>query len=270
MKNIKLLVLSGLGLISVVVIRCIQLSFLIEPRTGFYADGMGGIGGLLSVFAALIVVFAALMGFFSKTDGSLPANKGSAALGCAALLAGLAHLIEPFISAAVPDSVPAVLAVLRMVMIVAAGITFCYFGLAFLLRVPPRFPLMTVLILAFVVRLMSTFVSFTGMSNISENLYDVLMLVMALIFFLFHGKQLCGIRAKKENALMVAVGITAVLLTAISAIPGIVVSLIGTTEVTHTPIDAPLSCLFTAVYISVYLIEVCCLPKSGRTVQSEN
>lgn len=257
MKYVKLFIFSAAALVSAVILRCLQLIFLTDPQSGFFISGSEGLGNSLSVITVLLIALTGAMALFAKPESIRTRPVPSPVLGCAALLAGISHFMEPFLNGISMPSVPGWMAVLRLLMILAAGGVFCWFGIAHLMDLDPRYPLSLVLIVSWVVRLMSTFISFTGMSNISENLYDVLMLILTLAFFLTQGKSLCGISQKHQPTLLLATGLSAVLCTAVSALPGMIVSFTSNTELAHIPTDNPISAIFTALYIGVYLVNLC-------------
>lgn len=257
MKHLKVFIFSGFALVSVVALRLIQLIFLTDSKTGFFKSGMEGIGTALMIFSVVLIAVSALLVLLFKKEKINPVPKQSTLLGCAAIFAGIAHLTEPVIYKADLSSVPDILMGLRLIMLIAAGGVFCLFGLTVILNLKPRFGLTTVLIIAWVVRLMSTFISFTGMSNISENLYDVLMLVMSLIFMLYFGKAICGLSKDEYQLKVIISGVSAVLFTAASALPAVILSFTNSAAITHAPIDSPVTGLFTAFFIAVYLINIC-------------
>lgn len=258
MKYLKLHIYAAMALISVVIVRCIQLIFLTDFETGFFMQGMESIGTALSVFIALIIALSSALSLTSKQEKMFIIPNRSIVLGCVALLAGIANICEPiFFSGGLSDATPPWLLALRFIMIISAGGVLCWFGFAHLFNLEPNYNLSVILVIAWVIRLMSTFISFTGMSNISENLYDVLMLIMMLLFFLFQGKALCGIRKKNQGRKLLAIGIPAVLCTAASALPGLIISILGKENLIHHPIDHPIVASLTALYVAVYLVNIC-------------
>lgn len=247
-----------MALISVVIVRFIQLFFLTDFETGFFLKGMESIGTALSVFTVVIIALSSVIALTSKPEKIFLIPNRSIVLGCTALLAGIANICEPiFWSGGLSDATPPWLLALRFTMIISAGGVLCWFGFAHILNLEPHYSLSVVLVIAWIARLMSTFISFTGMSNISENLYDVLMLIMMLLFFLAQGKALCDIPIKKKSIKLLAIGIPAVLCTAASALPGLLISLLGKENLAHHPIDHPIVASLTALYVAVYLVNIC-------------
>lgn len=257
MKHIKIFIFSAFALVSAVTVRTIQLLFLTDSKTGFYKEGMEGIGTALMVLLIAVIAVAASLVFMFNKEKLSPVPSSSALLGCAALFAGLANIAEPFLNEASLSTVPALLLGLRTIIIIAAGAVLCWYGLAILFGAKLHASLSIVLVTAWVIRLMSSFMCFTRMSNISENLYDVLMLISTLVFLLLFGKSVCKISQSETYRKLFAMGIAAVLFTAASAIPCIIAYIASDFAFIHIPVDNPITGLFMAFFIAVYLIDIC-------------
>ncbi|MBO5105504.1 MAG: hypothetical protein J6C29_01250 [Clostridia bacterium] len=257
MKHIKVFIFSAFALVSAVTLRTIQLLFLTDAKTGFYKEGMEGIGtALMVLLIGVIAVASTLVFMFSKQKLS-PTPSSSALLGCVALFAGIANIAEPFLNEISFSAVPAVLLGLRTVMIIASGAVFCWYGIAILFGTKLHASLCIIPIITWVIRLMSSFICFTGMSNISENLYDVLMLISTLISLLLFGKAVCKISKSTTNRKLFASGIAAVLFTSVSSLPCIIAYITSDFTFVHIPVDSPITGLFMALFIAVYLLDIC-------------
>lgn len=257
MKHTKIFIFSTFALVSAVTIRTIQLLFLTDAKTGFYKQGMEGIGTALMVLLIGVIAVSATLIFLFNKEKLSPVPSSSAVLGCAALFAGLANIIEPFLNEISLSAVPTTLLGLRTVMIIAAGVVFCWYGIAMLFNLKLHASLSIILVATWVIRLMSSFICFTGMSNISENLYDVLMLISTLIFLLLFGKAVCKISSSDTNRKLFASGIAAVLFTAASSIPCIIAYIASDFAFIHIPVDSPITGFFMAFFIAVYLVDIC-------------
>lgn len=257
LKNLKFFTYSALALVSVVILRIIQIVFLTNPQNGFFYDGYQGIGTAISVFIVSITAVAALFGFFAKTDELTPAPKPSYLLGGSALLAGISQLIEPFSASYSFADIPNYIAMLRNAFIIAGGIVFIYFGMSYIMGQKPKYKFLVIPIMSWILRLVYTFLCFSGMSNISDNLYDILTLASIVLFLLCHGKLLCFVKIKNGLSMSFVYGIISVLMTSVAILPRWIVSVFGAKEFAHTQIDSPLSVFFMSVYIAIYLVGIC-------------
>ncbi len=256
MKYGKLIFFSAVALISTVTIRFLQLLFLTDLKSGFFLENCQEIGTYLSIWIALFIAVTALLAYITGADRILPFFGRSNALFLVALLAGVTQIGDALFGQTALPLVPTWMLFLRWLCILACGLTFLWFGLSGFFGWKPYAPLSMVFVVAWIIRLITTFIGFSGMSNISENLYDVMMLIFTLLFFLSHGRVLCGIARKREMQTLLVTGVSAVLCTAVSAVPNIVMPLIRHENLAHTPTDHPIPCLFTALYIAVFLVKI--------------
>ncbi len=262
MKHLGLLIFSGISFFLIIAARCVQLLFLTDSNNGFFIDGYEGIGAAITVFTAVLTIICAFSIFFFKKEKIDPIPASSIPLGCAAILLGVSNIIEPFINKIEIVAIPTVILTLRFIFIILSGIVFIMFGFSVILEKNPKFELSVIWVISWVLRLMTTFIGFSGMSNISENLYDVLMLVASLIFMLFFSKAICGILKSTHYRKLIATGISAVLFTASSAIPCLITTLFINTKFIHTPIDSPVTGIFTSLFIFLYLLNICKVDKA--------
>lgn len=251
---------------SINIIRCIQVALLTDTNTGFFTDGYQNIGNALSVLIVSITAIAAIFGLFVSTERINPQPDSSYVFGGAALLAGLSQLVEVFSLSISLEGVPTVISGARTAFMLGSGIVFCYIGIMHILGNNPHYGFMFVPVISWIFRLVYTFIGFTGMSNISDNLYDVLMLVSTTVFLLFHGKMLYGIKTKTGINSMFISGIIAILFSSVAIIPRWIVAVLGLKEFSHIQIDNPLSGFFMSVYITVYLILLCKKQKNNTSV----
>ncbi len=68
MKHQRLFVFSLFSLISIIIIRCIQLIFLTDNVTGFFIDGLEGIGTVLTAPIIILIGLSAMMVLPTKKE----------------------------------------------------------------------------------------------------------------------------------------------------------------------------------------------------------
>lgn len=263
MKNLKFFILQIAALISVLVIRCVQIVFLINPENGFFYDNYESIGTLLTIFIVVITAFGALFGFFVDTKGINPKPDGNVFIGIISALMGISQIAEALtLSDSALVDVPQLMIILRAFAIIISGIIFCYFGICYIAKREVKYSFIYFTVIAWVLRLITTFISFSNMSNISDNLYDILMLSATTIFLLYHGKQICGIETPFGIKTSFIFGSVAMLTTAAAVMPHFVLPIFNLKEFSRVRIDNPITGLLFAVYVFVYLISIC---KKERT-----
>ena len=256
MKNIKFFIYGIIAIISVTILRCFQIGNLINPENGFFLDGYEGLGTLLTSAVILIVAVGAVLGLFTQTKDISTSPKPNSILGGAALLVGVAQLSEPFTLFVALYEIPPVIHILRLVFIGLSGLYFCYFGVMNLLGNRPNPCLSLIAVVSTILRLITAFMSFTGMANVSDNVYDILALTTTLFFMLFYSKSLVGIEFKSGKTAIFTSGITAVLLNTAAVLPRIIMTVMGAKQYAHIQVDNTVSVVFLTVYIAVYLVVI--------------
>lgn len=260
LKNIKLYIFCAVSLICIVAARFIQIVFLTDTKTGFFIEGLESTGTLLSAFVIIVIAAAAALSLIFKSSKEFKYPGYSAFMGFSSLICGLAQIAEPFFTKSPALLTAGALVAVRDVFIVISGAMFCYLAYCLFTGVNAKNITFAVFVISWVLRLLVTFISFTRMSNISDNIYDVIMLVFTLSFFLLQGKLVCNIKVKNSVKAIRAVGIAAIASTAAAAVPSEIVILSGIKNYERTSLESPITGIFTAVYIAACLFNI---SKSG-------
>ena len=237
----------------VAAIRTVQLTVFTDSATGFYADRFHILGSVCSYIIIAIIAACLVFAIVTKQKAVVsPSPTVTTVL--SEILLGLSLAGEPFWAAALPDTIPPVFAVLRFVLMVAGGLIFIYMGIFHLIGKPTVKQLHFVVILMWIIRLLVTFMCYTGMSNIPSNLYDVAMLCFALLFFNYNAKLDCGVATVKDRSRALICGIPAFLTALVCSVPKILQILIFGASSIHRNIDSPVSSLCLAFYVLVCLL----------------
>ena len=252
MKNIQAIIFTALATVSAVILRCLQLGLMIDPKTGFTNDNMAIYSILITVITLVFCLTSAAIVFLKKdnTASFIPPN--SSLLGFSNLVLGIFLLIEPTLSSIVISNVPKALCFFRVALLILSGIVYIYFGIAMLFHLNIRYGLCVVPIVLWIVRLMCTFISYTVMSNISDNFYNISCLIFTLLFLMYQGKTLCLVGNKNRVTCMYACGSIAVILSFTAALPHLLLPLFGKNFLSHGAADHPAATLIMAFYIVIY------------------
>lgn len=241
------------ALFSAVAVRIMQMMFVTDSNTGFFKDGYESMGSFMSAGMVVLVAVTGILGFFNDhRPKDAPPN--SFLFATSMLLIGIANLIEPYFGTKPPSSIPLMLVALRLLLLVSTGLSFCYLAITMFMNKKANFGLLVVPVVLWIVRLMVTFMSYTGMSNISDNLYDVAMIMATLLFLLMQAKLLCGVKKGKYSYGVLALGLMSVMLIAICILPRIVMFFLFGSQFIHSTVDSITTHFFMGFYIVVYLL----------------
>lgn len=256
MKNIQATVFFVFAVVCAVITRMIQILFLINPHTGFSNAGCGTLNALLTAFIVALCVIVAILLLLKKQNISTGKRQRSFFLFISSLLIAVAQLTEPFIGPARIYNIPSALWSLRLIFIFASGFVFAYFAVAEILLLPLRQKLFVIPVISFVLRLMCTFISYTEMSNISDNFLDIATLICILLFLVYYAKISCNIAETKHYKYVQIFGLSAIILCFTTTLPRIIINFFATNFYPHSSIDSVMTLLIMPVYIISCLVNL--------------
>lgn len=236
-------------------IRVYQMLYVIDDATGFFKEGSMSVPiltVLLVMALAAILVSAFLSG--DLFAGAILPRKRTVG-GIAALAMGVMLLLSS-LNGSVVQLGRGVVTVQQTVYFVFSIITagaFLLMGVNFIMgkgyALNGVFALVPVIWAC--VRLTKQFLEFTTIANISENLYDILMLVFTVLFLFYHAKVLAGMSARKSLDRAVGFGLCAALFAILCTIPRFVLTLNNGGERLGATAQPTLLDLVLAVYIVI-------------------
>ena len=105
------------------------------------------------------------------------------------------------------------------------------------------------IVLYFFMRLVVSFSSYSSISNVSDNVFDIFMLCATLVFFLYFAKVYCLISPEKSCFRVLPISFLAFSFTALNTIPKLLLLCAGRPALDH---DTP-SCLITNIAMGVFI-----------------
>lgn len=255
MKNIQSIIFTAAATVAAILLRCLQLAFMVEPATGFTVENMAVFSGCITGFILLLCLLSAVFCFAGHLKTGVLKLRSSWILAVCSVLFGASLILELVLNGTAIYNVPNLLCFLRAFFLVFCGLVYLYNGVCLFLGYRVQYGLTVVPTVLWVLRLMCTFINHTVMSNITENFYDIGALIFTLLFFMYHGKALCGVKPPKSALLMRITGCIAIILNLTATVPHFCLTLFGVTGFNRQPVDHPLSAVLTAFYIAAFL---CC------------
>lgn len=257
-KNI-LLIFSGFTAVAVI-LRTLQLMFLIEHSTGFDKNNANN-GYIAIVIYALYFVFAigtyVLVNFFSKIQpSSRPEIEKSPFLAVASLVLSAFFLISSASTVVFSDFTENTASnTLSLLTGLFSFLFFLLYGMGkwAKIKLPSGFTVAP--IIYFVYRLVISFINYTGVTNISENIFDIIFLCLALLFFLLHGKILSGIEVRKSCRQIFSLGLLTFFLGCLNSLPLILTVAFGREAELHSmPTLGTLEYLLFGIYALTFTL----------------
>ncbi len=238
--------------------RIYQILFLMDQDTGFYIDGMKTTAFVSAGLAAGVLLLV-LMCFLDK--GKKPKYSPIRSLPAAVFgtLAGLGILLQYavgiFTSAESENPVPSVL--LALIGICAGGVIiltsyqFATGGNTF-----EHHPLLALLPSVWgCASLVSLFINYVAVVNVSENIYDTFAVIFLLLFLFAQAKMFARIEDEKSGKMVYIFGLPAALLLLATGIPGTLMVLFNLHSAGTFPVGLYPVNVLLALYVVLFLIQ---------------
>ena len=241
-----------LALATFSIARVFQILFLLEPVTGFYKAEYGRTN---LVYVTFYIGMVIILGAFAFSTRRMPthAPKVDKLLSVISFVVAISFAISSGVNLVNGFSSTKFLSAMFSLL---AAVFFVIYGLSGIsdIKVPPVVSLFVFPVWGF--RLVSSFISFTGMANITENIYDILMFCASLFFFILMAKILSGVYVIRSIHYLYPVGLITSLLCIICSIPRYFVVLIGREEMLHKSTTLDISVLATGIFIAVFTLKL--------------
>lgn len=252
-------------------VRVFQLTQMIDPETGFYYDMFSFAGTVIAAgIAALVLVFI-ILGRLSDEWPDRP-PEGSRTLGVFSGVMALGLVPElwdfakegsqpvtvDYIQTRIGQGQRAQIASFSgnaayLIFLIAAIVFFAFYAYEQFTgkKCPPL--LSTAPILWAVLRLGRTFTMYTGLADISENTFDIVMLCLMLLFWLLHGRIISGYNARTSTKWIFGIGLSSALLAVICTVPRLYIQLFEDSITLHSSTTPRFINVISALYMCWFL-----------------
>ena len=227
--------------------------FMTDGSTGFYYENYESTSLVFTIITIVSVVLMVALSILNKQNIKIAPPKPNAFLGISQIMLGVCLAIEPLFVNDIPSTVPNALKTIKVVLIVVAGISFVVLGFLNFIDKTPNYILLIIPTLSYVIRLLVTFLCYTGMSGIASNIYEIVNLCFVLGFLHFSSKILCGVPGKNTEAITRTFAYLSLISTSICSIPNMITTIFGNTNI-HLSVDSIITNLFMTIYVFAFLI----------------
>lgn len=221
-----------LFLASACLLRTLQIFYAVDLTTGFYKEGSSLIPALYAVIAVFFLLLILLI-IPLRSDAKEGYYKNPV-VAISILLLGLIGLAEFILtggfafepSFGLADFFKTNGGMLFLVFIWAlSGLTYVYFGIAFLVFRKRNIPVLwagVFPVIYAIIRLLVTFMHFTTIAGISQNLFEILALTFELVFTLDCMALFAGITKRGSKKRMVLWGMGSALFALLISVPALI------------------------------------------------
>lgn len=249
-----------IGTVGLVAVHTMQLLFMTETATGFFKPQYEYLRVYLGIFAVAVAVLMFFFGFV-KNGAENQRIKIGKPLAIFSIVCSVAFLTGAFLSSV---SSLGTLSLIKLLTALFTAIFLLMFGLSGLFGISVS-KIFTVLSLPyFIFSLVECFIRDSGMSLISENSYEILMLCATLMFFLYAAKFICGIDREKNLRVLVPFGYIASMLCLTCTVSRYIIILLGKRSVLKVNAYPDFSIFLIGIFIAVFCFSV--LKKERKNV----
>jgi len=256
MKYNKIIKLSAAGVFSCLVLRVLQLLVLIDGPTGFGKVGTPYVGLNLAVYLLTVLVMAAifvLTSFFSNRQPvAAPDTTISPSLSVFSFVMMVSLLFRGGIYLLFGGGLASSYGILYIILHLLSILFFAFYGISGFgsIKCPKLFSIFPVLLYGY--DLIAAFIGYTGMANISNNVYECLFYCLCLFFFLLHGKVLSSVDIRRSSRILLPTTWLAAFMGFMISIPPLVAFLLGGKEILHGSPLTSVSALFPTIYMLLF------------------
>ena len=257
MNNKNAWIVFTVALLITLPTRIYQVLFLVDQDTGFYTDGIRTTAFVSAGLAAggLLLIAMCFMDKSEKPRYS-PIRSIPAAVVCA--LAGLGLILQYaaglFTAAASQNLIPAIILALIGI---GAGAVFILTAYHFATgsNTFQEHPLLALIPSVWgCASLVSLFITYVAVVNVSENIYDTFTVIFLLLFLFAQAKMFARIDDEKSGKLIYMFGFPAALLSLVTGIPGTVMVLGNISHTSTFPAGLYPVNVLLALYVILFMV----------------
>lgn len=257
MNNKNAWIVFTVALLITLPTRIYQVLFLVDQDTGFYTDGIRTTA-FVSVSLAVGVLLLMVMCFMDKSEKPRYSPIRSVPAAVAGALAGLGLILQyavGFFTAGAPQNpVPSIILALIGI---GAGAVFILTAYHFATgcNTFEDHPILALIPSVWgCASLVSLFITYVAVVNVSENIYDTFTVVFLLLFLFAQAKMFARIDDEKSGKLIYMFGFPAALLSLVTGIPGTVMVLGNISHTSTFPAGLYPVNVLLALYVILFLI----------------
>lgn len=255
MTNKKITVLCCTSTLAAVVIRLLQLLFFIDTETGFSkTDSLSGT--MLIVGYILIALCIASVLVFSTFFNQSQPTKSPVESKPLGIMAFVMCIYNIYSLAATTIAGLQGMATVKMILLLLNIIFFLLYGISHFTatKAAPMLSLAPVITSLYIT--VEQFLSYNGVANISENVFNIFYMCLQTLFFLHHSKIICSTEMRRSCRLVLPVANLSFALAAICTVPQLLLYATIGSEALHSSGATSFGALFTGIYALCFATEL--------------
>lgn len=248
----KLIALTGVGAVCAVILRVLQIVFMLEADSGFFKKGFETIGNVTTASIIFIIGVCTIYGACYKWDAPEKAVT-TKTFGVLHFVLSAAIIYESLFSNVSADT-QAWKILLQILFGLCAALILAIRGYGAFYPNKEMPILTTAYILFWLIRVIITFSSYLSASVISENIFEMAALCCALVFFFNYSALENGVSVSRRKKTILPSAIAALLSGAVYAVSQVVVILSGKAQILYNSNATLITNIVLVFFIFNYVI----------------
>ncbi len=260
MKHKYILAISLGGVGCAFLLRTLQLLSLTEASTGFGKLGAPYSGLNIAIYIITVLIAAAIFtvtSFFSKRQPvSAPDMSLSPSLSICCFTMAVFHLLQLGRYMLAGGEITTTFGALYLILLVLSAVFYIFYGVSGFnpIKFPKALTVAPLLLCGY--NLISAFIGYTGMANISDSVYECIFLCLCLFFFLLHGKILSAVEIRRSSRMIFPVALLTALFGVLTALAPLFTALLGGAALLHTSPADTITAIIPTLYILIFTLNL--------------
>lgn len=257
MKQLRTIVMFAVAVAVSCTVRVLQVLCMTDPATGFYYPRFEMLGVALTLLYVSLIFTTAVISL-SEMKGCVKVMRGNIGFSAVMFVAAAVMLYVATLD------ISGTAGILKGLFAIGSAAYFAAEGLGErVIRRDIRRWLSIFPVVFWLAEIITNFLLYTRMANISENVFDMLSMSLFCLFFLFYGRFGNGYATSKGVKLLTPVGLTAAMVGFLASVPRYVAALFPEISALH-PSSYP-----AWVFIVFGVAVICLLPRRVSSAETE-
>lgn len=260
MKHSMVFTLFYISAPLLLVARVLQQFYMLDPETGFYLDSLGSVGKVVSVMCFVLVAALYILVWLSQPRIKAAPKRGKA-LAIGSFAAAMCLLIS---SAQLVVTATGAKDVFVAIFAFPSALCFAWYGASLITNIKYPAGMSIVPIIYGVVRLIATFMNYTGEVTVTDSLFDIATMCFLLLFLYSSGKIICGLKTPRSPVMFYASGLSAAFFCIDECLAKTIAAVTGNVDALHSVGAFNVTYIGFAIYI-ILMIHTVSAQSVGRT-----
>lgn len=242
--------------------RTVMLIYATESATGFFLSRLSLLGIVLSITVFILTILATVFAFTASDDvkSGFEIKKTGSIL---SILLGIS-LIAYCFGFGLHDSAFLWQRILEIISGILSGVYFIALGISAFYHI--KLPIYASVIPAvhWIFRLVVVFSTFSSNALVAEHIFSLAALCISCVFMLIFGKNRAEIQSEKSKKLFYPLAICGAVLNLSSAVPRLIVTIIGAADKVHGEANIDAVTLILGIFMLVITADISNEKKIGE------